>query len=110
MLVGLCLLIIYLLNIGMKNLETKHKNEKTKNESLITFVSFVCAIVIVVINKSLIWVVRFLSIREKHETVTAYNLSCSIKLTLARFINTAIVPVIINVTTDKWFNEGGLMP
>ena len=28
---------------------------------------------------------------------------------LARFVNTAIVPVIINIKSDMWFNEGGLV-
>ena len=52
---------------------------------------------------------RNLSAKEKHETLTAYNLSVAFKLTFARFINTAIVPVIVNISSDKWFNEGGLV-
>lgn len=46
---------------------------------------------------------------EKHETYTAYNLSVAFKLTFARFINTSIVPIVINVTTSRWFVDGGLV-
>jgi hypothetical protein len=35
--------------------------------------------------------------KEKHRTHTANNLSVAVKLALVRFVNTAIVPVIINV-------------
>jgi hypothetical protein len=54
-------------------------------------------------------VVRTLSIKEKHETYTAYNLSVAFKLTLVRFINTAIVPCIVNISSNRWFVKGGLV-
>ncbi len=41
-------------------------------------------------------VVRYLTQYEKLETSTAFNVSVAMKLTIARFINTAIIPVIIN--------------
>jgi len=41
-----------------------------------------------------------LTAKERHETYTAYNLSIALKLMLARFVNTAIVPVIINIKSD----------
>jgi hypothetical protein len=65
--------------------------------------------VIVVVNIALRTVVRQLSIKEKHETYTAYNLSVAFKLTFARFINTSIVPVVVNLTADTWFVDGGLI-
>lgn len=46
---------------------------------------------------------------ERHETYTAYNLSVAFKLTLARFINTSIVPIVVNVATNRWFVDGGLV-
>ena len=52
---------------------------------------------------------RTLSIKEKHETYTAYNLSVAFKLTFVRFINTAIVPCIVNISSDRWFVKGGLV-
>lgn len=46
---------------------------------------------------------------EKHETYTAYNLSVAFKLTFARFINTSIVPIVVNVAANRWFVDGGLV-
>jgi hypothetical protein len=54
-------------------------------------------------------VVRYLSVKEKHETYTAYNLSIAFKLALVRFVNTAIVPVVVNAKSDSWFVDGGLV-
>ena len=53
--------------------------------------------------------VRKLSIKENHETYTAYNLSVAFKLGLVRFINTAIVPTVINSAPSRWFPDGGLV-
>ena len=72
--------------------------------------SILCSVVIVVINIMLRTVVRQLSIKENHETYTAYNLSVAFKLTYARFVNTSIVPIIVNVAHNKWFIDGGLVP
>lgn len=47
--------------------------------------------------------------KEKQRTHTANNLSVAVKLALVRFVNTAIVPVIINVKSDRWFVDGGLV-
>jgi len=71
--------------------------------------SFVVAFVIILINIILKSVVRYLTSKERHETYTAYNLSVALKLMIARFVNTAIVPVIINIRLELWFNEGGLV-
>ncbi len=46
---------------------------------------------------------------ERHETYTDYNLSVAFKLTIARFINSSIVPLVANVAHEDWFNDGGLV-
>jgi len=46
---------------------------------------------------------------EKHETHTDYNLSVAFKLTFARFVNSSIVPVVVNISVTDWFNDGGLV-
>jgi hypothetical protein len=46
---------------------------------------------------------------ERHETYTAYNLSVAFKLTLGRFINTSIVPIVVNLSINRWFVDGGLI-
>ena len=71
--------------------------------------SFVCAFVIIFINTLLKNVVVYLTVFERHETRTAYNLSVAMKLVIARFVNTAIVPVIVNIYSSRWFIDGGLV-
>jgi hypothetical protein len=83
--------------------------ENKKKGYEIRFLSFVVAFVIILINNILKWVVRYLTEKERHETYTAFNISVAVKLMLARFVNTAILPVIINIQSDMWFNEGGLV-
>ena len=48
-------------------------------------------------------VVRLFSQYEKYETLTAMDISVAFKLTLARFVNTAIVPIMVNGDASKWF-------
>lgn len=72
-------------------------------------VSFVIAFVIMCINFLLKITIKKLTTFENQRTHTAFNLSVAVKLTLARFVNSAIVPVIINIKSDKWFADGGLV-
>jgi len=36
-------------------------------------------------------------------------MSVAFKLTFVRFVNTAIVPCIVNISSDRWFVNGGLV-
>jgi hypothetical protein len=36
-------------------------------------------------------------------------MSVAFKLTFVRFVNTAIVPCIVNLSSDRWFVNGGLV-
>jgi len=105
LIIGLCFGIIYGINIA--KIELKKINSVP--EWVISALSFLCSFVIMAVNKSLLTAVRTLSIKEKHETYTAYNLSVAFKLTFVRFINTAIVPCIVNISSDRWFVKGGLV-
>jgi len=78
-------------------------------DNQIRVLSFVCAFVILFINTILKHVVVYLTVFERHETRTAYNLSVALKLVIARFVNTAIVPVIVNIYSNRWFVDGGLV-
>lgn len=72
-------------------------------------VSFAIAIFIMIVNISLREFIKLLTKCEHHWTHTAFNLSVGVKLTLARFVNSAIVPVIINIKFERWFVDGGLV-
>jgi hypothetical protein len=75
----------------------------------VKFLSFLCSFVIIAINIMLLKVVRTLSVKERHETYTDYNLSVAFKLGIVRFINTAIVPTVVNAASSRWFVTGGLV-
>ena len=64
---------------------------------------------VVGINFALLKVIREFTIRERHNTFTAYNLSVALKLTAARFINTAVIPIMVNFNFNEWMTETGLI-
>jgi hypothetical protein len=113
-LIGACFGSIYGLDVVQRRLKKQIDDDlasvdNKKKGYEIRFLSFLVAFVIILINNILKWVVKYLTEKERHETYTAFNISIAIKLMLARFVNTAIVPVIINIQSDMWFNEGGLV-
>ena len=65
-------------------------------------ISQLIGILIPKINRLLSVVNIRLTAFEKHETKTANNLSSAIKLTVSKFANTSIVPVLVNLTFNKW--------
>lgn len=67
------------------------------------------SLTIVASNKILIVVVRSFTRRENHATLSDFNLSVASKLTLARFVNTVIVPCSINYKYKEWYTRGGLL-
>lgn len=69
----------------------------------IRIVTTISSLVVVITNKALLIVVRKLSLKERHLTLTNYNLSVATKLTAARFINSALVPIIVNWSIEEWF-------
>ncbi len=72
--------------------------------------SFATSIVVVVFNNILVILIRKFSISERHETYTKYNVSVAFKLTVATFVNSAIIPIAVNFDQDtEWFANGGLV-
>ena len=86
--IGICFGILWGINLAKIDLDKR----KDIPSSTVRFLSFLCSFVITATNISLRLIVRNLSIKENHETYTAYNLSVAFKLGFVRFINTAIVP------------------
>lgn len=104
-LVGACFGILY----GISIANDKLQKQDDPNSGKVKFLSFLCSFVVIAINIMLLSVVRILSVKERHETHTGYNLSVAFKLALVRFINTAIVPTVVNAASDGWFTSGGLV-
>jgi cytochrome bd-type quinol oxidase subunit 2 len=53
-------------------------------------------------------IVRILTHAEKHTSYTSYHLSVMVKLVLAMYVNTAIIPLLINSRPSQWFTSSGL--
>lgn len=101
-LIGISLGVIYGLNKSKSEIAIKDYKSRT-------ILSIAISLVIMGINASLAYVVRWMSYKEHNETQTTHNLSISLKLTLARFVNTSIIPIIVNIDIKKWFVSGGLV-
>ena len=72
--------------------------------------SFFTSLVVVFFNRFLLIIIRILTAQEKQETQTKYNVSVGVKITLAIFVNSAIVPLIVNLDMNEhWFCNTGLV-
>lgn len=97
-LIGICFGCIYGLTEAKISYVNSHKGDASTSAYLATnILSIAISLIITIINSSLRTVIRKLSLYEESETMTAYNLSVALKLTLVRFVNTAIVPLVVNV-------------
>jgi len=109
-LVAMCFGVIYGLTVAKIKFTDDHKNDKsTANFIATNLISLIISFTITGINISLRSVVRSFSLYEQNETITGNNLSVALKLTLVRFVNTSIVPLIVNVQLTQWFISGGLV-
>ena len=72
--------------------------------------SFFTSLVVVFFNRFLLIIIRILTAQEKQETQTKHNVSVGIKITVATFVNSAIVPLIVNLDMNEhWFCNTGLV-
>jgi len=111
--IGVCFLVTYGLNElkdSMQETEDGEEEGSYVKYGMIRLVTILTSLFVVLVNKILLFVVRRFTLMEKHETVTAHNISVAFKLTMGRFINTAIIPIIVNLSFEKWFVDGGLIP
>lgn len=65
--------------------------------------------IVVFVNTSLVYIIRRFSLGERHETTTKMNVSVAIKLTVARFINSSVILVVVNSDANRWFDGGSLV-
>ena len=86
-----CFIIILALNY----LQIKHKTEDSDKKVIFKYiVSFVITLVISGLNSFFLYVLNYLTKKEKHISMTNYYLSFSIKLTLFTFITSGVIPLI----------------
>jgi hypothetical protein len=66
-------------------------------------------VIIVVINNSLYTIIYAFSKSERQLTYSDFSISVAYKLTFARFVNTSLIPIIVNISIEYWFNDGGMV-
>ena len=100
---------------GMKYLGQQQEDESNSGNQSVTesfksrILSIWPSIVIIMINTILGRSTRYFSSFERPHTATAYNTSLTIKLTIAMFVNTAVIAIVANYSwQNNWFNDGGL--
>jgi hypothetical protein len=109
----LCFGAIYGLNVAKSSVgppPSEGQNApKVQSEEMVAelkyrnfLISQLIGILIPKINRVLSVVTIRLTEFEKHETKTANNLSTAIKLTIAKFADTSLVPVLVNLTFKNW--------
>lgn len=105
--------ISFAMVISMKYIGKVEKDAIENNDNDgwgLRLISIWPSIIIIIINFVLGRSTRYFSSFERPHTVTAYNASVSIKLTIAMFVNTALIPLIVNVNwKNSWFEPGGLV-
>jgi hypothetical protein len=108
----LCLSFGFNYLVAVVKYELENRTKGPSEESyfiLITLISIVGSSIVSLVNFLLNKIVRYLTLYERHETYTKYNLSVAIKLVLAMFANTALIPFVVNYSTENWFIRSGLV-
>ncbi|CAI2376406.1 unnamed protein product [Moneuplotes crassus] len=108
----ICLGVSFGLNLAINSIIDVLRGEESSSaaaEVFVVILSILSSILVSVINIILEKIIRELSAYERHDTYTKLNLSVSLKLTFATFINTGILPLFLNFGTKNWFHSNGLM-
>ena len=50
-----------------------------------------------------------LTVCELHDTVTKHNTSVAFKLLIVKFINSTLIPLLVNWDPAKWYENNGLI-
>lgn len=102
--------VIYGSSFWKKSLkDDQSENPTTAETTRLTFLGLVPAIIISIINIGLTKTIRYFGQLEKYDTNTAYQTSVAFKLTMAMFINTAIVALIVYNDEDDWYGLDSLI-
>ena len=110
------LMFSFWINFGFgilkKYFKSANSNLEDKKELylfLTVLISIVSSTVMSLFNYIMGRTMRTLSAIERHDTYTEYNVSVGLKLVLAMFINTALIPFAVNFYNEKWAISNGLI-
>ena len=87
----------------MKRKQENYDTLTFQELGLLKFISILTSLVVMVVNILLRFIIRRFSLSELHETTTKMNVSVAIKLTVARFLNSSIILILVNANPKTWF-------
>lgn len=109
----LLLVIVTVITLAINYLVNVLVDQRGHNGKVIDILIYLTSlgksIIVASINLILRTVMRGLTSKERDKTYTNYNASVTIKLYIAMFINTAIIPYITKFDKNDWFGIGGLV-
>ena len=103
----------YLINLIKKaedDLKDKEKSKEKTNMIQIQLISGSSSFAIWVFISILSFFMRMLSESERPTSLTQLNVSMALKLTMARFIESSVILLVINFDqSTRWFDKAGLV-
>jgi hypothetical protein len=85
-----------------------NSDKKEKRDFLRRFIFIWTSLIVIGINFLLSFMLRWLSKYEKHQSVAQLNVSITVKLSIFSFLNTAFIPLMVNLGKNNWFSDQGL--
>lgn len=90
--------------------ENEKKAQSMTDMGTVKFLSAIASVCVAIVNVILNIIIRRFTLFERHETQTSLNTSVAFKLTVARFLNSSLVILIVNWNNQKrWYNGGDLV-
>lgn len=100
--VTICILTVcFFIILGLKVGQGKLRESQGQSSWGIRIMSIFISVVILAINEILAYAIRWLTHHEKHKTLTNMNLSLINKISVAQFLNTCILVVVVHVIQNK---------
>ena len=99
--------ICFIINILISQASKRYNSEDRSTAVMVTF-SVLFALTTSIVNFALSYVIPYLTRLEAHSTQTNYYCSLSIKLSLALFLNSGVIPI-ITYEREIYFTNGGFI-
>eukprot|EP00826_Nyctotherus_ovalis_P064033 TRINITY_DN9389_c0_g1_i3.p1 TRINITY_DN9389_c0_g1~~TRINITY_DN9389_c0_g1_i3.p1 ORF type:complete len:832 (-),score=219.91 TRINITY_DN9389_c0_g1_i3:124-2619(-) len=101
---GVCLVA----NIFITKASKKYSENKDSSTVVLILFNLLFSFITMIVNAALSYTIPILTVYERHGSQTAYYCSVAIKLSLALFLNSAIIPV-ITYEEEVYFTSGGFL-
>eukprot|EP00826_Nyctotherus_ovalis_P064034 TRINITY_DN9389_c0_g1_i5.p1 TRINITY_DN9389_c0_g1~~TRINITY_DN9389_c0_g1_i5.p1 ORF type:complete len:836 (-),score=227.73 TRINITY_DN9389_c0_g1_i5:82-2589(-) len=101
---GVCLVA----NIFIARASKNYSEDEDSSTAVLILFNLLFSFITMVINAALSYAIPILTVYERHESQTYYYCSVAIKLSLALFLNSGIIPI-ITYEEDVYFTSGGFL-